>query len=96
MNDMVTFTEAPYLYRRQDAEGNYFGDYYLFYATHWREEMGYARSTDITSNKWTHGGVIMEPTATSDTNHPAIFNFRDIPILFITMARLQQEQDSGV
>ncbi len=76
MNDMVTFTEAPYLYRRQDAEGNYFGDYYLFYATHWREEMGYARSTDITSNKWTHGGVIMEPTATSDTNHPAIFNFQ--------------------
>lgn len=75
-NDMVTFTEAPYLYRRQDADGNYFGDYYLFYATHWREEMGYARSTDITSNKWTHGGVIMEPTATSDTNHPAIFNFQ--------------------
>ena len=75
-NDMVTFTEAPYLYRRQDAEGNYFGDYYLFYATHWREEMGYARSTDITSNKWTHGGVIMEPTVTSDTNHPAVFNFQ--------------------
>lgn len=75
-NDMVTFTEAPYLYRRQDADGNYFGDYYLFYATHWREEMGYARSTDITSNKWTHGGVIMEPTATSDTNHPAVFNFQ--------------------
>lgn len=75
-NDMVTFTEAPYLYRRQDADGKYFGDYYLFYATHWREEMGYARSTDITSNKWTHGGVIMEPTATSDTNHPAVFNFQ--------------------
>lgn len=75
-SDMVTFTEAPYLYRRQDADGKYFGDYYLFYATHWHEEMGYARSTDITSNKWTHGGVIMEPTATSDTNHPAIFNFQ--------------------
>lgn len=75
-NDMVTFTEAPYLYRRQDADGKYYGDYYLFYATHWREEMGYARSSDITSNKWEHGGVIMEPTATSDTNHPAVFNFK--------------------
>ncbi len=74
--DVVTFTEAPYLYRRQDDKGTYYGDYYLFYATHWREEMGYARTSDITSNKWVHGGVIMEPTATSDTNHPAVFDFQ--------------------
>ncbi len=77
-SDMVDFTEAPYLYRRQDENGNYYGNYYLFFATHWREEMGYAISDteDITGSQWTFQNVIMEPTATSDTNHPAVFDFK--------------------
>lgn len=78
----VTFTEAPYLYRRQDENGNYYGDYYVFFATHWREEMGYATTSELGPNSvWTYGGGkegfghLMEPTATSNTNHPAVFNF---------------------
>lgn len=79
-NDMVDYTEAPYLYRRQDESGNYYGPYYLFFATHWREEMGYAMSTEETTknlrkSQWEFQSVIMEPTATSDTNHPAVFDF---------------------
>lgn len=82
-NDMVDFTEAPYLYRRQDDKGNYYGQYYLFFATHWREEMGYSTidkleppSDDKPYNVWTYGGKLMEPTATSNTNHPAVFDFQ--------------------
>lgn len=72
----VTFTEAPYLYRRQDANGEYYGKYYLFFATHWREEMGYATADSLEDNNWKFGGKLMEPTATSDTNHPAVFDFQ--------------------
>ncbi len=82
-NDMVDFTEAPYLYRRQDDKGNYYGQYYLFFATHWREEMGYSTIDKLEPpsdgkpyNVWTYGGKLMEPTATSNTNHPAVFDFQ--------------------
>ena len=81
-NDIVDFTEAPYLYRRQDENGKYYGKYYLFFAMHWREEMGYATVDSLTNpqgavyNTWTYGGKLMEPTATSDTNHPAVFDFK--------------------
>lgn len=82
-NDMVDFTEAPYLYRRQDENGKYYGPYYLFYAMHWREEMGYStidklgppESSAKPYNTWTYGGKVMEPTGTSNTNHPAVFDF---------------------
>ncbi|MBO5373262.1 MAG: family 43 glycosylhydrolase [Lachnospiraceae bacterium] len=83
MIDGVTFTEAPYLYRRQDENGNYYGDYYVFFATHWREEMGYATCSELGPNSvWTYGGGVkdhgelMDPTATSNTNHPAVFDFK--------------------
>ncbi len=72
----VDFTEAPYLYRRQDEDGKYFGPYYMFFAMHWREEMGYATTEDLHTNTWSYKGKLMEPTATSDTNHPAVFNFK--------------------
>ncbi len=71
-----SYTEAPWLYRRQDANGNYYGKYYLFYAYGWREQMAYATTDDLMSGKWTDGGVIMEPTATSNTNHMAVFDFK--------------------
>lgn len=71
-----TYTEAPYLYRRQDEKGNYYGKYYLFYAMNWREEMAYATKDNLMEDTWTYGGRIMEPTATSNTNHPAIFDFK--------------------
>lgn len=82
-NDMVDFTEAPYLYRRQDQNGKYYGPYYMFFAMHWREEMGYATIDKLGHpeaskpyNTWTYGGKVMEPTGTSNTNHPAVFDFK--------------------
>lgn len=70
-----TFTEAPYLYRRQDENGKYYGQYYLFYAMNWREEMAYATTDDLMDGQWTYGGRLMEPSASANTNHPAVFDF---------------------
>ena len=70
------YTEAPWLYRRSDELGNYYGDYYLFYAYGWRECMAYATAPDLTSGDWTFGNVIMYPTSTSNTNHMAVFDFK--------------------
>lgn len=74
-----TFTEAPYYYRQQDDEGNYYGRYYMFFACDWREQMAYAYADsleDFLNNEWTFGGVIMEPSATANTNHMAVFDFK--------------------
>ncbi len=69
------FTEAPWLYRRQDENGNYKGEYYIFYAYGWREQLAYATCDDLMAGKWLYGDIIMDPTATSNTNHPAVFDF---------------------
>ena len=71
------FAEAPWLYRRQDKNGNYYGKYYLFYAMYWREQMAYATTDDIWNAEWDYGGLVMEPTATSNTNHMAVIDFKD-------------------
>lgn len=73
---LQAFTEAPWLYRRQDARGNYYGKYYMFYAYGWREQMAYATTDNLMSGKWDFGSVIMKPTATSNTNHMAVFDFK--------------------
>ncbi|MGN0506881.1 MAG: family 43 glycosylhydrolase [Lachnospiraceae bacterium] len=70
-----SYTEAPWLYRRQDENGEYYGEYYLFYASSWREQMAYATTDDLMSGKWFYGDVIMEPSATSNTNHMAVVDF---------------------
>lgn len=74
---IVSFTEAPWLYRRKDNNGNYYGPYYLFYANGWREKMAYATTEDLLGGKWKFGRVLMMPTATSNTNHMAVFDFKD-------------------
>lgn len=70
------FTEAPWLYRRQDENGNYYGKYYLFYAGGWREQMCYATSDDPMSGVWEYGGLLMPPSATANTNHMAVIDFK--------------------
>lgn len=73
------YTEAPYYFRRQDENGNYYGKYYMFFATNWREEMAYATCDtyeQFLNNDWTFGGRIMTPTATANTNHMAVFTFK--------------------
>ncbi len=75
-----TFTEAPYLYAR-DTDGDGHEDrYYMFYAAGWREALAYSY-VDVDSpdglweDVWTYGNRLMDPTSTSNTNHPAIFDF---------------------
>ena len=70
-----SYTEAPWLYRRQDENGNYYGDYYLFFAHQWRECMAYATTDDLMSGEWSDTKVIMLPTTTSNTNHMAVCDF---------------------
>lgn len=71
-----SFTEAPWLYRRTDENGKYYGSYYLFYANGWREKMAYATTENLLEGKWKFGKVLMMPTATSNTNHMAVFDFQ--------------------
>ena len=72
-----TFTEAPYLYRRTTDTGY---RYYMFYAAGWREALAYSY-IDVTDedglweDEWNYGNRLMDPTATSNTNHPAVFDF---------------------
>ncbi len=73
---LLSYTEAPWLYRRTDADGSYTGDYYLFYASEWRESMAYSTTTDLRSGVWENSQIFMLPTATCNTNHEAIFDFQ--------------------
>lgn len=73
---LTMYTEAPWIYRRQDAKGKYYGNYYLFYASQWREKMAYVTTSDLMNGKWSDRQVIMSPTATSNTNHMAVFDFK--------------------
>ena len=45
--DGHAFTEAPYYYRQQDENGNFYGPYYMFFACDWREQMAYATTDDM-------------------------------------------------
>ena len=71
------YTEAPWLYRRQDENGEYYGPYYLFYAKGWRERMAYAtfEGDDLFKEYVVFEKQIMAPSATSNTNHMAVFDF---------------------
>ncbi len=70
------YTEAPWMYRRMDENGEFFGDYYLFFAHEWRESIAYATIDDLFSGTWSATKRIMYPTATSNTNHPAVIDFK--------------------
>lgn len=76
-----TFTEAPYLYARDLDGDNSVVRYYMFYAAGWREALAYSY-VDVdsadglwTADTWQYGNRLMDPTATSNTNHPAVFDF---------------------
>lgn len=71
-----SFTEAPWIYRRQDESGKHYGPYYLFYAYGWREQLAYSMTEDLFSGEWDNTALIMQPSATSNTNHPAVFDFQ--------------------
>lgn len=69
------FTEAPYLYRRTDENGNYTGKYYLFFAKDWREQWAYATTDNVMSGSWDYGNLMMTANATANTSHGAVFDF---------------------
>lgn len=69
------FREAPWIYRRQDENGNYYGKYYMFFANGWREHYSYAVTDDPMSGKWKYMGDLMDVTATSNTSHGGVFDF---------------------
>ena len=71
-----SYTEAPWIYRRQDESGNYHGEYYLFYAYGWREQMAYATTDNLMEGRLYFGDTIMAASATSNTNHPAVVDFQ--------------------
>ena len=73
---VTSYTEAPWLYRRQDANGNYYGQYYPFYASGWREGMSYATTDDLLNGEWSEGKEIARPNVTSNTNHMAVIDFK--------------------
>lgn len=76
VTNLGVFTEAPWIYRRTDADGNPTGSYYFFYAYGWREQMAYATIDNLMDGTFTTGKVLMPPTATSNTNHMAVFDFK--------------------
>ena len=72
------YSEAPYYYKHKLANGN--NRYYMFFAYDWREQMAYAycdNLKDFLNNEWTFGDVVMEPSATANTNHMAVFDFKN-------------------
>ena len=69
------YREAPWIYRRKDANGNYTGQYYLFFADGWRESYSYATTDDLMSGEWTFRGSLMSPNATADTSHGGVVDF---------------------
>ena len=75
-----TFTEAPYLYARDTDNDGEEDRYYMFYAAGWREALAYSyldvdSADGLWEDVWTYGNRLMDPTATSNTNHPAVFDF---------------------
>ncbi len=70
----TTFTEAPWIYKRGDL-------YYIFFANNWHEELSYATSDSVTG-PYTYGGKLMEAGGSSNTNHPAVIDFKGKTYIF--------------
>lgn len=77
VSKLGVFTEAPWIYRRKDADGKPTGPYYYFYAYGWREQMAYGTIDNLMDGTFEFGKILMPPTATSNTNHMAVFDFKD-------------------
>ncbi len=80
-NDIVSqtcpsgFTEGPWFYRQKNEDGQYYGPYYVFYASGWREKLSYATCESLWEGMWFDSYVLTQPAATSNTSHCAVFDF---------------------
>lgn len=77
----ATFTEAPYIYGRDLNGDGKIDRFYMAYAAGMREALAYSYidvtdESQLFEDEWQYGNLLMEPTATSNTNHPAMFDFK--------------------
>lgn len=70
------FTEAPFLYRRQDENGKPYGKYYLFFAVDYSEQLAYATCDDLNKADWEFQDVLLPWNPNCDTRHPSVFDFK--------------------
>ena len=70
------YTEAPWIYKRPGDER-----YYIFFASNWREELSYAVSDNIWG-PYEYSGLVMAVGASSNTNHPAVIDFKGQTYIF--------------
>ena len=74
------FTEAPWLYERG-------GRYYLVYASGFPESIHYSMSRTA-GGKWEAQGVVMPRERGSNTNHPAIVDYKGRSYFFLSQRRI--------
>lgn len=70
------FTEAPFLYRRQDENGKPYGKYYLFFAVDYSEQLAYATCDNLMEADWEFQDILLPWNPNSDTRHPSVFDFK--------------------
>ncbi len=70
------YTEAPWIYKREGDD-----NYYIFFATNWHEELSYAVSENIWG-PYEYKGLVMAVGASSNTNHPAVIDFKGQTYIF--------------
>ena len=70
------YTEAPWIYKRAGDD-----KYYIFFATNWHEELSYAVSDNIWG-PYEYKGLVMAVGGSSNTNHPAVIDFKGQTYLF--------------
>lgn len=70
------FTEAPFIYRRQDENGKPYGKYYLFFAVDYSEQLAYATCDNLNEADWEFQDILLPWNPNSDTRHPSVFDFK--------------------
>lgn len=70
------FTEAPFIYRRQDENGKPYGKYYLFFAVDYSEQLAYATCDNLMEADWEFQDILLPWNQNSDTRHPSVFDFK--------------------
>lgn len=70
------FTEAPFIYRRQDENGKPYGKYYLFFAVDFMEQLAYATCDDLNKADWEFQDVLLAWNPNNNTRHPSVFDFK--------------------
>lgn len=79
------FEEAPWVYKRGKQ-------YYMIYASDPRESLHYTTAKNI-QGPWRYGNLLMPPTGSSGSNHPAIIDYKGNSYLFYHTGELPGGDD---